>query len=112
MVTPFYKQVITTPKRTIYSVPDFDFHVNLIQPAPGVVMTFVHIDVYYFQPSTIREMRAQWPSVRSRLPPVVYAQGDVTDLKWEKFVKQFGFEFCTDCVCSDGVSRRIFVNKV
>jgi hypothetical protein len=108
----YYKQVITTPKRTLYSVPDFDFKVSLAQPAPGVVMTFFHIDVYYFQASTLREMRTAWSKFRNRLPPVVYAQGDVTDLKWEKFVKQFGFEFCTDCVCSDGVSRRIFMNKV
>lgn len=110
-LTNYYSQVITYPKRVLYSVPDFDFMVNLIQPLPGIVMTFVHIDVYYMSHKTLQHMMAEWPNVRSRLPPIVYAQGDVTDAKWAKFVKRFGFTYLTDCLCSDGVSRRIFINR-
>lgn len=106
-----YEQFINYPRIVMWSEPDFDFEVSLLQIAPGKMMTFVHIYVYYWAPSTFKKLKHLWSSNRINLPPIVYAQGDLTDDKWVRFVKSLGFQpLLADVPCTDGKFRHIYVH--
>ena len=106
-----YQQTINYPKTVYHDEPEFTFSVSRVQLAPGQLMTFVHIDVFHWSPSTLRRLHTLWPSVRQTLPRIVYASGDVSDAKWVKFIKRFGFvPILEDCLCSDGNSRPIYAH--
>ena len=82
-----------------------------MQPSPGNLMTFVHIEIHDWRPSTWRRLKANWPAVLARLPKVFFCQGKVDDAKFQKFISYFGFSFLADCICTDGVNRRIYINR-
>ncbi len=90
---------------------EFLFETTVVQPSPGMLMTFVHIEVFKWNLSVLKHLKHLWSSNRHLLPPIVFAQGDVTDAKWSKFVGQLGFEpVLADCPCSDGNSRHIYAH--
>lgn len=105
-----YPQVIKYPCVYLVEEPDFVFESQIIQAAPGILMTFVHINVINWSKSTLKTLKERWKSVRDELPPIIYAQGNTTDAKWVKFVTHFGFKPLSNCICSDGKDRRIFYN--
>lgn len=106
-----YNQVITGPKVMLYEEVEFTFSTSLVQFEPGRVMTFVHIDIFYWSPEVYRRLQHLWPSIRRLLPPIVFASGDVCDAKWAKFITRFGFEpIIEDCSCSDGNIRPIYAH--
>lgn len=108
-----YNQVISYPKTVLLDEPAFTVRVNLVQPEPGILMTFIHLDVYDWSLSTLKRLKEVWPSLRRRLPPIVFAQGDITDKKWVKCVRQFGFEpLLDDCPCDDGKTRHIYAHYI
>lgn len=107
----YSNQLISYPKTVFWSEVDFDFHISYLQPAPGKLMLFVHIDVYYWSSDTWRRLKHLWSSNRHLLPPIVFAQGDETDAKWVKFVSRLGFQpLVADVPCDDGQFRHIYVN--
>lgn len=108
-----YQQTINYPKTVYHDEPEFTFSVSRVQLAPGQLMTFVHIDVFYWSPSILRRLHTLWPSIRACLPHVVYASGDECSPKWVKFIQRFGFELILeDCLCSDGMHRPIYAHFI
>lgn len=105
-----YLQTIQYPRVEILSEPEFDVHTNLVQPTPGTLMTFVHVDVFVTSPSVIKRLLKLWPDVRSKLPPIIFCTGHVDDDKFDRFVTLFGWLPLSDTPCSDGNTRRIYVN--
>jgi hypothetical protein len=109
-ITP-YNQAISYPKIPFVDEVEFTFSTNLVQLEPGLLMTFVHIDIYYWSPTMWRRLQSLWLSNRHLLPPIVYASGDVSDAKWAKFVTKLGFEpILENCSCSDGANRPIYAH--
>ena len=106
-----YNQIINYPRTTIIASPDYDLGLDLKQPAPGILMPFVHLDVHYWSPALLKHFKRHWPQTRQKLPPIVYAQGVVTDAKWRRFVTMFGFRKLIDCPCTDGLNREIFIHE-
>lgn len=110
-LSPTYNQVISYPKVVLYEEVEFTISTNLVQFEPGKLMTFIHLDIFYWSHHTFKRLLALWPSIRLLLPPIVFASGDVCDAKWAKLVSKFGFEpLLTDCLCSDGNIRPIYAH--
>jgi hypothetical protein len=108
-IVPNYRQVIQYPRVMLLSVPEFDCSFSYNQIAPGILMTFVHLDVYYWSPSVYRQLKDHWPIIRKRLPDIIFTQGNVSDqAKFDKFVQRFGWKPLVDCICTDGSNRPIF----
>lgn len=104
-------QTINYPRRTVWDDVDFTFETTVIQPSPGMLMTFVHIEVFTWSLSVLKKLKHLWSSNRHLLPPIVFAQGDKTDAKWTKFVTQLGFTpILEDCPCSDGQNRHVYAH--
>jgi hypothetical protein len=76
----------------------------------GQTMTMIHCDVFFLSPSIIRQMMYQWKLFRKHVPQAVFAHSTDDDAKWERFVKRFGFVYLKDILCSDGKTRRLFIN--
>ena len=119
-----YKQVIQYPRVVSYSTPDYDFSTNYTQARTddGAIrlMTFVHLDVFYWSPSVYRDLMDVWLSVRQTLPELVFCHsanaarllnGAIADDKFHKFVTRFGWVHLVDAVCSDGTIRPIYYHK-
>jgi hypothetical protein len=73
-------------------------------------MTFVHLDVYYMSKEILKRLDKQWRLWRQCVPVVLYAISDDDEDVWAKFVKRFGFQYLSDIGCTDGKTRRLFVN--
>jgi hypothetical protein len=98
------------PRVTLHTDPDFEVWVNTKQPSPGVVMTFLHNDVFRWSIGTLRRLNAVWPGIREQLPPIIFCHGHVDDEKFHKFVTHFGFQHIHHTPCSDGQTRRIYAH--
>ncbi len=105
-----YLQIIQYPRVTILSEPAFDVQINFQQPSPGTLMTFVHMEVFEPTASVIKRLLKMWPDVRSKLPPFIFCTGHVDDDKFHRFVTLFGWLPISATPCSDGKTRRIYVN--
>lgn len=105
-----YQQLVKYPRVTILSAPEYDISIQYQQPQPGVLMTFVHVDIFCAAPSVIKSLLAKWPEVRKTLPPIVFCHGHSDDAKFHRFVTRFGWKPLSHTPCSDGNTRRIYVN--
>lgn len=105
-----YQQVICYPPVPLVDQPDFEVTWNYQQAEPGVLLPFVHVEVFYWRSSTLRYLKALWPSVRAKLPPIVFCAGTESDKKFHKFVTHFGWQPLKHAHCSDGKDRMIYVH--
>jgi len=103
-------QVINYPPVLAVSNPDFDVSWNYIQPRPGQLLPFVHVEVFYWRASVLRHLLSLWPSVRRKLPPIIFCAGTESDHKFQKFVHLFGWQPLKQAHCSDGRDRTIYVH--
>lgn len=101
---------MTHPKVTLLSEPAYDVFLHYEEPAPGCLMPFVHLDVYQPSPSVIKALLSVWPSLRATLPPIIFCHGAVDDAKFHRFVTRFGWNHLSHTPCTDGITRRIYVN--
>lgn len=70
-------------------------------------MTFLHCSVHIWAPSVLKMIKADVALLRERVRGPIYATGPITDDKWMRFVKLFGFEHLIDY----GDDRKIFILK-
>ena len=106
-----YTQSIEYPRIVFYEEDDFSYEISLLQVEPGKLLYFAHVYIWDFKPSTLRRIKEQWQARRSQMPRILFAQGDVTDDKWVRWVRMFGFRPLIDNVpCNDGETRHIYVN--
>lgn len=99
-----------SPRVTVLDEPEYTASYHVTDLGDGRQMTFVHLDVYHMDKEILRRLDAQWQVFREHVPVVLYCMSDDDSEVWAKFIQRFGFEFLHDVVCSDGNSRRIFVN--
>lgn len=102
--------MITHPRETLLSEPDFDVDLTVQELEPGVLMYFVHLDVYHMAPSTLKRLLKLWPEVRATLPPYVFCHGHNDDEQFHRFVTRFGWQHISHTPCTDGQTRRIYVH--
>ena len=76
----------------------------------GALVPFIHLQVTNWSARVLRDLISLWGRLRPTLPPIVFAQGTTDDAKLAKLVVKFGFVFHADCLCDDGLNRRLFVN--
>jgi len=98
------------PTYTIHSEPDFDVSITIQEPETGAFMPFVHLDVYYWAPSTLRKLIALHKTLRPTLSNILYCHGTVDDEKFDRFVTRFGWQVLSSAPCTDGKTRRIYVH--
>lgn len=99
-----------TERTVLHSEPDFDFSFDEFHFDDDRVMPMIHLDVFYFDKNTMKRLREVYDYWRPKFPPIIFAQPEEDTPLFEKFVSRFGFKFISDAVCSDGATRRIFVN--
>lgn len=99
-----------SPLEIVCETDDFLWQTNSIDLGEGRIMPFMHLTVYVPTPRVMKAMKALYASKRHEFPNIVFAQGLVDDDKFERFVAHFGFKPISDCFCTDGVNRRLFVN--
>jgi hypothetical protein len=114
MITAHFEPVvapneITTPRTVLWSEPDFDVSVHNVWTPAGWVM-FVHMDVFYFNATTLRRAHEAHNVLRPHLPPVIMCIGEEDDEKFEKFIARFGWRHFGGSPCSDGKYRRLFAH--
>lgn len=73
-------------------------------------MVFVHLTVKRWSKDLLTRLQNIWNARRSEFPNIVFAQPNVDSHLFERFAAHFGFRPITDCICTDGQNRRIFVN--
>lgn len=76
----------------------------------GKVMTFFHLDIFYFSAQVLKKMQKHWKLIRKAFPCVFYTMADDESEAWRKLVRKFGFRFLSTTPCSDGKERSIFVH--
>jgi len=76
----------------------------------GRLMPFFHLDVFYFSPEILKRMLKEWEEHRHTVPTPLFCMGEEDDEKFSRFISKFGFQYLTDCPCTDGKTRRLFVN--
>ena len=100
-------EIITCPQ--YHAVLD-EFH----DSETGEQRLVFHIDIKpeLFSPQVLRRLSDQWVVFRSCVTAPIFAyEPEPDNLKWERFVALFGFsDTHTRVSCSDGRSRRLFVN--
>jgi hypothetical protein len=90
---------------------DYIVEYHTVEVDDGPPMTFVHLDVFFFSPSVLRDMRKTWPAVFSALnAPAVFCVGDVDDAKFHRFVTRFGWRYLKPLPCTDNKTRRLYVH--
>lgn len=100
------------PQRIIVAdEPEFTISYHVQELGEGQVMTFVHLDVYYFSASILRRIKELYERFRTFDDSVtLFCMGEEDDNKFAKFVSHLGFEYLRDIPCTDGKTRRLFVN--
>jgi hypothetical protein len=93
----------------VWDEPEYTAEMH-IEDLDGELMHFFHLDVFYFSPRILRQMVKQWIVFREHVPVVLFCMGDEDDDKWKRFISHFGFQYLRDVPCTDGKTRRIFIN--
>lgn len=83
---------------------------HTIDIGDGKVLTFFHLDVFYFSASVLRRMLQDWLWIRKALPEIVFTVAETPSKAWERLVRRFGFQFLQDVGCSDNRTRPMFVH--
>lgn len=99
-----------SPRVVVLDEPEYTASYHVTDLGDNRLMTFVHLDVYYMDKEVLRRLDAQWKVWREHVPIVLYAMSDDDTSVWSKFIARFGFEFLKDIPCTDGKTRRLFVN--
>jgi hypothetical protein len=98
------------PRELLHSEPDFDVEFHYAEPAPGVLVPFFHLTIYYWSAGTFRNLLHLWPTIRASLPTILFCMAEVDDDKFFKFASRFGWQFQQMMPCTDGTLRRLFVH--
>ncbi len=99
-----------TPREVVLDEPEYTASYHTVDLGEGRVMTFVHLDVFYMSHSILRQLKSQWKLWRQACPIILYAMADEDTVTWSKFISHFGFQYLRDVPCTDGKTRRLFVN--
>lgn len=99
-----------SPRVMVLDEPEYTASYHVTDLGDGRIMTFVHLDVFFWHPQVLRDLERKWALFREHVPITLYAMADDERPVWPKFIKRFGFEFLHDVVCTDGKTRRLFVN--
>lgn len=90
--------------------PEYTVSYHIEETNEGQQMTFVHLDVFYISPSIMREMLRLWPVIQKHMNCVTFCLGEVDDEKFDKFVSRFGWRYLRPIPCTDGRTRRLYIN--
>jgi hypothetical protein len=77
------------------------------ESAGDAQMTFLHCDVHIWAPSVLKDIQRDVKLLRACVRGPIYATGTITNNKWVRFVKLFGFEHLIDY----GNGRKMFILK-
>src|SRR5690348_18241873 len=80
------------PTEIVCETDEFLWRFDRKDLGDGKIMTFMHLYVYEFSPSIMRTLKALFNSKRPEFPNIIFAQGEVDDDKFERFVAHFGFK--------------------
>jgi hypothetical protein len=99
-----------SPRIVVIDEPEYTASYHVTDLGENRLMTFVHLDVYFLNPEILRRLDSQWALFRRCVPITLYSMADEDTPVWSKFISRFGFEFLHDIECTDGKTRRLFVN--
>jgi hypothetical protein len=74
-------------------------------------LVFVHADVRNWNPVIAKRLLSDWKVFVDLFNGPLFALNEQDDEKHRKFLALFGFEFLSECVGTDNVTRNLFVYK-
>ena len=89
--------------------PEYAAYYEPVETSDGTMYLF-HFYVTVWSPSVYKKFARRFSEWRPTFPHVLFCAGDVDDEKYEKFLSRFGFKYLTHVGCTDGNTRRLFVN--
>jgi hypothetical protein len=101
---------IESERVIVLDEPEYTASYHTADLGDGRVMTFAHLEVFYYSPSILKKLKREWDLFRKYEPCVMFALSDTDDEKWVRFISMFGFQYLRDVGCTDGRTRRLFVN--
>lgn len=100
-------------KSTYYTLIESDayrFDIEETPLSPQDMAYLVHIEVYKWSPSALKDMLVQWKWIRPQINGPIMACSELQDKKWSKFVGKFGFRPLCPVVGTDGTTKQMYVN--
>lgn len=101
--------MVKSDRVIVVDEPEYIASYHTLDLGEGRVMTFAHLDVFYFDKSILRKLLAQWKLFREHVNCVLYCIGDEDNDKFRKFVSHFGFTPIGILPFACGETRTIFV---
>ncbi len=74
-------------------------------------MVFVHCDVRNWNRIIAKRLISDWKLFVDLFNGPLFAHNEQDDEKHRKFLALFGFEFLTECIGTDNVTRNLFIHK-
>jgi hypothetical protein len=99
-----------SPRTVLWDEPEYTASYHTVDLGEGRVMTFFHLDVYFLNHKILQQMQEQWRLFRETVPCVLFTLPDDGSPAWERLVEMFGFQYLRDVGCTDGNTRKLYVN--
>lgn len=85
--------------------PSYNFEVEELRNERGEQMIFIHLHVFDWTKSVLKQLMAEFKVFRDLQDVPLYATSPIADTKWQNFVKLFGFKPLVD-----NGEHRIFIS--
>ena len=101
--------VLVNKEKTVINCPEYIFQIDEWRRESDV-MLLLHIFFRKFSPKIMQKVFREWKAFRECVVVPVFALENLLDAKWDRFVGLLGFKFHTHVMCTDGLSRRLFIH--
>ena len=81
------------------------------RPSDHAQLMIAHMRVFRWAPSVLRRMIREWRLFRTVCHADIYASPQTDEPKWHKMVRAVGFEFLTQVICNDGLTRPLYISR-
>lgn len=103
--------VRSTGKISVQTTDNFDFTTEIVDIGQGRIMTFVHLDVWYFSHNIYRELKEAFDFHRPNFPQLIFTQPRVFDKKFHKFITRFGFTIISEGINANGDPLPYYIHE-
>lgn len=90
---------------------DFKAYIQWVRHPTGEEQCLAHLEVFDFQPSTLRRMLAAWIKYRPTIPETIFCLFTTQTKATHRFAQKLGFQPMFDMPCTDGKTRTLYVHR-
>lgn len=96
------------PRVVLIDEPEYIASYHVKDLGDGKVMTFFHLDVFYFSPEVYKRMKKHWEIILKAFPIKWFCMFDDETPATRKFAQRFGWKVVSDIPCDDGRTRTLY----